>query len=429
MLVKRIVSFLLVACLAGTTFSFGAMRENALSSVTVPVMEPVPATEATELETTQATEPETTTVPATEPAPQPVKISYSGNKITDDPKYIPSEKEIIEDDPQYESPKSTEPPVVDTLPDVDLPPVGGGTPLPTTSPATEAPATQPVSQPPASSTSPSSPDPSEPSSPPATEPMPPIHGWFTDANGDMFLYQNGKPVTGLQTIQGFRYSFDSSGKLISQVGIDVSYHQGTIDWNAVKRAGVQFAFIRVGYRGWGSAGNLRIDPKFVENIRGAQSAGIECGVYFYSQAITRQEAVEEAAFVLEAIKGYKLTYPVVFDTEQDANAGARTNLANLSDADRTNFCIDFCNTIKNAGYYPAIYASKSWMLDEMEPDRLSGYDFWLAHYTQQTDYPRAYKVWQYSKQGRVSGISTDVDLNIGYFDYPSFMRKNGWNHL
>lgn len=419
MLVKRIVSFLLVACLAGTTFGYGAMRENALSSVMVPVMEPV-STEPDPLITTEATEPETTVEPTTEAEIQPVTIPYSGKKITDDPKYIPSQKEMAEDDPQYHKPVSTEPPVVDTLPDVERPPEGGGTPLPTAAPTTE-----PPTSPPDPSTSPS-----EPTAPPATEPVkPPADGWFTDANGDLFLYQNGRPVTGLQTIQGFRYSFDSSGKLVSQVGIDVSYHQGKIDWNAVKRAGVQFAFIRVGYRGWGSSGNLRIDPNFVENIRGAQAAGIECGVYFYSQAITRQEAVEEAVFVLEAIKGYQLTYPVVFDTEKDANAGARTNLANLSDADRTNFCIDFCNTIKKAGYYPAIYASKSWMLDEMEPGRLSGYDFWLAHYTQQTDYPRSYQVWQYSERGRVSGISNDVDLNIGYFDYPSFMRKNGWNHL
>ena len=139
MLVKRIVSFLLVACLAGTTFGYGAMRENALSSVMVPVMEPVSTTEPEPLPTTEATEPETTVEPTTEAEIQPVTIPYSGKKITDDPKYIPSQKEMAEDDPQYHKPVSTEPPVVDSLPDVERPPEGGGAPLPTAAPTTEPP--------------------------------------------------------------------------------------------------------------------------------------------------------------------------------------------------------------------------------------------------------------------------------------------------
>lgn len=357
-----------------------------------------------------------TSEPTTAELAQNIEIPIVGDKLTEDPQYIPTEEEMKEDDPQYQQPSREEPEedIVDTLPP-SPPPASGESGA--------------VSIPSQLSSVPSD---SAASDTAASEPTVPVpqNGWYTDGNGDTYYYVNGQPATGWQTSGGIKYYFNDSGVLSSDFGVDVSVYQGNIDWNAVKAAGVKFVMIRVGYRGYGQAGNMKLDTNFVKNLEGAQAAGIDCGVYFFSQAITRAEAVEEAKFVLEAIKGYQLTYPVAFDTEYYPLDEARTNQAGLTDKDRTDFAIDFCQTIRDAGYYPTIYANKSWLLDDMEMGRLSDWDIWLAHYTNQTDFQYPYQIWQYSESGKVDGISSNaVDMNVSLKDYPQIIRAASAENL
>ncbi len=229
-------------------------------------------------------------------------------------------------------------------------------------------------------------------------------------------------------MSGAKYYFDSKGVLSSQTGIDVSYYQGNINWTSVKNAGIDFVMIRVGYRGWGT-GKIVLDPKFTEYMNGATAAGLDIGVYFYSQAITVQEAIDEANFVLAAIKGYDLTYPVSFDTEYCDEEYARTNTSGLTDADRTDFVIAFCDTVKDAGYFPNVYTSNSWYYNDLQPSRITGYDIWLAEWTSASKptFSSEYLMWQYTATGSVSGISGNVDRNVSLFDYPSFIKSGGWN--
>lgn len=344
-----------------------------------------------------------------------IEIPVNGDKITEDPAYIPTEEEMAADDPQYNQPTRGDgdgEEIVDTLP--DLPPA--------TSSGMGGSSSQLSSAPVSSAVSATSEESGE------TSDTPPADGWY-EKDGDTYFYVGGQPVTGWQTSGGYKYYFNDKGVLSSKRGIDVSVYQGNIDWDAVKASGVDFVMIRVGYRGYGQAGNMRLDTNFVQNIEGAQAAGLDCGVYFFSQAITREEAVEEAKFVLEALKGYTLTYPVAFDTEYYPLDEARTNQAGLTDADRTDFAIDFCETIRAAGYYPTIYAGKSWLLDDMEISRLADWDIWLAHYTNQTDFQYPYQMWQYSDAGQVSGISGNVDLNVGLKDYASVIETTSAANL
>lgn len=203
-------------------------------------------------------------------------------------------------------------------------------------------------------------------------------------------------------------------------GIDVSVYQGTIDWSKVKKDGIDFAMIRAGYRGYGSNGTLVEDSMFSKNILGASTNGIDVGIYFYTQAITVDEAKEEARFVLNLIKKYgiKITYPIAVDTELSTAKPEGTGRAdNLSKDERTKIVKAFCDTIKDAGYMPMIYANKYWLNENLDMSKLSNYDVWLAHYTNQTDYKGKYTMWQYTDSGNVKGISGNVDKNYGYKKY------------
>jgi uncharacterized protein YjdB/GH25 family lysozyme M1 (1,4-beta-N-acetylmuramidase) len=235
-------------------------------------------------------------------------------------------------------------------------------------------------------------------------------GWQT-IDGKIYYYDStGSKATGYQTINGLKYYFDTYGVLSSKVGIDVSKYQGSIDWNAVKATGVNFAMIRLGFRGYGSDGTLVLDPYYLQNIKNATAAGIQVGVYFYSQAITSQEAIEEADMVLSNISGYNVSYPIAFDTEYVSTDTGRAN--NLSAADRTTIAIAFCNTIRNAGYTPMIYSNKNFLLGYLDLSRLSSDKIWVANYNNTNDYPNSYQMWQYTSSGSVSGINGNVDLDI-----------------
>ena len=226
---------------------------------------------------------------------------------------------------------------------------------------------------------------------------------------------------------GIRYYFDADGVLSSKVGIDVSTFQGTIDWNKVKAAGIDFALIRVGYRGYGTA-KLMMDVYFERNLQGATAAGIDCGVYFFTQAITEAEAREEAQYTLKAIQGYKVSYPVIIDTEYITTNDGVPRANGLSASVRTNVVNAFCDEVRKAGYYPMVYADKNWLTNHLESERLTA-DVWLAQYNSTVTYAGEYKIWQYTSAGRVNGISTAVDMNVGLVDYAAYLRENGWNHL
>lgn len=198
----------------------------------------------------------------------------------------------------------------------------------------------------------------------------------------------------------------------SFAGIDVSKFQGNIDWNRVKAAGIDFVIIRVGYRGY-TYGTITEDPYFETNIKGALAAGIDVGVYFFSQAITEQEAKQEAQWTLQKIAPYKITYPVVIDTEYVS--GGRAN--SMSATQRTSVVNAFCAEVKNAGYTPMIYASKSWLENNLNMSYLNQYDVWLARYASAPEYTGPFTIWQYTSKGYVDGISGYVDRNIGYKRY------------
>lgn len=203
---------------------------------------------------------------------------------------------------------------------------------------------------------------------------------------------------------------------ISKVyGIDVSYYQGNIDWKKVKNSGVEFVIIRVGYRGYGSAGTLVEDPKFKTYLDGATKAGLKVGVYFYTQAITTAEAKAEAKFVLDRIKGYSLQMPVYYDIESVDYDTGRLDSAGLSKAQKTALCTAFCDTIIKSGYSAGVYANYTWLNYYIDGAGLGKkYPIWLAHYTSNTNYDQRMDMWQYSGSGTVSGISAYTDVNVWY---------------
>lgn len=198
----------------------------------------------------------------------------------------------------------------------------------------------------------------------------------------------------------------------AKFGIDVSKWNKEIDWDKVKEAGVQYAIIRVGYRG-SQTGLLVEDPYFEQNIRGAIASDIPVGVYFFTQAITEVEAVEEASMVMKLCERYKLSYPVFIDTE---GAGGNGRADNLDAETRTLICDAFCTTIKNAGYDAGVYASRNWLNESLISDKLEKHIVWLAEYRETPLYQGYYQMWQYSSNGEVDGIEGRVDMNLSYLE-------------
>ncbi len=239
-------------------------------------------------------------------------------------------------------------------------------------------------------------------------------GWQTIDGKVYYFTSTGAKVTGDQVIQGARYTFNDEGYLVSgngSLGIDVSKWNGDIDWKAVKNAGVNYAIIRCGYRG-STQGALIEDSKFAANMKGAQDAGIKVGVYFYTQAVNEVEAVYEASFVLEKIRGYKLSFPVFLDVEPSGGRGDK-----IDKDTRTAVCKAFCQTIQNEGYTAGVYANKTWFSEKIDAGQLGSYKIWLAQYASSVSYTGRYDIWQYKSTGRINGIKGDVDLNLSYLGY------------
>ena len=211
-------------------------------------------------------------------------------------------------------------------------------------------------------------------------------------------------------LQDLPHLYGSKGNL---VGIDVSRHNGVIDWAKVKKAGIRYAIIRCGYRTT-VGGEVFEDANFRKNIQGALAADIPVGVYFFSAAKTKQEALEEAAFVLEVIKGYNVTWPVVYDFE----ICGQDRLKGVSDTVVTDNAIAFMDYIAQSGYTPMLYCNRNMLRDNFETGRLGDYRVWMAQYTELPNklYPAPHVMWQCASDGLVDGIDGWVDLNIAYED-------------
>lgn len=223
------------------------------------------------------------------------------------------------------------------------------------------------------------------------------------------------------TKDGQKLSY-TSDKVNSSFGIDVSKYQGDIDWTKVKEAGVDFAMLRVAARGYES-GALNIDDKFVANITGATTNGLKVGVYVFSQAINEIEAVEEANFAVAGVMNYNIAYPIAIDIEEVSDTVTRID--KLDVATRTKNVKAFCDTVKNYGFKPVIYASRDYLIKMLDMDALAEYDIWLRDTEgrsdvitdmESTDFPYRFTMWQYNDKGTINGITGAVDLNISFSD-------------
>lgn len=199
-------------------------------------------------------------------------------------------------------------------------------------------------------------------------------------------------------------------------GIDVSIYQQDIDWEQVAEAGFKFAMIRVGYRGYGAEGNLMMDENYIVNLQGAREAGLEVGVYFFSQALNFREVDEEIAMLKNLIQNYEITYPVVFDWEFISNNNsARTT--HMTGDDLTELALRFCEEFEAAGYTPAVYFNQDLAYKYLTLSKLKDYSFWLAQYNTRPTFYYDFDMWQYSQSGTVPGIEGPVDLNLSFRDY------------
>lgn len=210
------------------------------------------------------------------------------------------------------------------------------------------------------------------------------------------------------------FTADAEGRLAYEgavLGVDVSEFQGEVDWYAVKAAGIEFAILRTGYRGM-TQGLLKEDQCFRQNLEGAANAGLKLGVYFFSQAVTPEEAEEEADYVLEILDGQALTFPVAFDWEPITGDEARTD--GLDGEEMTRCAAAFCKRIEDAGYRPAVYFNQTQGYLRYDLRELTDYELWLAEYGAVPDFYYHFDLWQYSHTGRVDGIQGDVDLDLAF---------------
>lgn len=208
--------------------------------------------------------------------------------------------------------------------------------------------------------------------------------------------------------------FDTFNKV---VGIDVSMHNKTVDFNKVKADGIDFVYVRVGYTGYTKKKlSLNYDPNYQENITNALAAGLRVGVYWYSQALNEEEALQEANMLLNVIGSYNITMPVVYDYEfAGVGDDGRLDSANLSKDQMTANSLAFLNRVSQMGYTPCLYANYSFLKNRVNASQISSIaKIWLAHYNTSTDYAGDYEYWQYTSDGRVNGISGRVDMNVWY---------------
>lgn len=220
---------------------------------------------------------------------------------------------------------------------------------------------------------------------------------------DAFGYENG-------------YKSYITPSLTADFGLDVSSHQGWIDWNAVKESGVDYVILRAGYRGYND-GHLYEDEYFSYNLESCIAAGLDVGIYYFSQAITPEEAKEEANHTLKLLGDYAPEYPIFYDWEPVTDAVARTDTITMSEV--TACAKTFCETIEKAGHEAGVYFNLSMASGYYYLYDLMGYDFWLAEYAEIPSFPHTIQLWQYTSEGSVPGISTTVDMNLSFKPYGS----------
>ncbi len=223
---------------------------------------------------------------------------------------------------------------------------------------------------------------------------------------EMADYSNGSFVKDSET--GF-IDYQVKKQTVSKRVIDVSKYQGEIDWNAVKASGIDGAIIRVGVRGYGS-GELAMDATFEANIKGATAAGLDVGAYFFSEAITEEEAVEEAEAVKTALKDYNITLPVVCDLELIEGDTARNE--KVGKKELTKVTKAFLDTVKDAGYTPMLYGNIDTIYEMVDLTEMKDYQLWFAYYNDEIYIPYQVNMWQYASDAKVGGISTDCDINL-----------------
>jgi len=211
---------------------------------------------------------------------------------------------------------------------------------------------------------------------------------------------------------GMKYYVNDSGEKISKLGIDVSEYQPEVNWDKMKEAGVEFVIVRLGYRGYGEEGVLVEDPMFKKHVKSALKAGLDVGVYFFSQAISDEEVLEEAKFVLDRIEKYDIVGPVVFDTEEIKFDTSRTE--GMSSEQFTNNCKVFCDTVEEAGYDSMIYANMKWLAFTLNMEELVDYKIWYADYETVPQNPYEISMWQYTETGKIDGIEGNIDLNVWF---------------
>ncbi len=224
------------------------------------------------------------------------------------------------------------------------------------------------------------------------------------------------PLELLKEENGRMVSYDKYGSINAMAGIDISVYNDVYDWDAVKADGIDFVMLRVGYRTYGG-GQIKADTAFQKNYKAAKEAGLLVGAYFFSQAITIEEAVEEAIFTAKQLEGLEPDFPVAYDWEiiYHDEDGARTD--NVPVDVLTDCCLAFCQHMEAYGYQPMIYQNKRTTLHKLDLPRLRDYPFWLAEYGDGPTYIYDYDMWQYSCTGTVNGIHGAVDLNLSFYDY------------
>jgi len=233
-------------------------------------------------------------------------------------------------------------------------------------------------------------------------------GW-QNIQGKTYYFRNSQAVTGWNQIDGLQYYFNGDGSLGSHLVIDVSTYNGDIDWDRVKEAGIDYAIIRVGYRGYETA-RLVKDKRFDTNMSNATAAGVKVGAYIVTQAVNTNEAVEEASFIISSCSGYNVSLPLAIDVESAGNGSGRGD--KISVAERTAVINAFVQTIRGAGYSAMVYANKDWMTNRINAGGLaSGSTVWLAQYRSRCTYGGSYQMWQFTESGSIPGISGNVDMS------------------
>ena len=262
--------------------------------------------------------------------------------------------------------------------------------------------------------------PEEPSEETVEEVMQPEMLDFVDAHGNEYRTEISPSVRkhpydwSCLSKEGQKMIYEGDPRYTCRLGVDVSYHEGNIDWNLLREEGFTFAIIRLGARGYGESGKVFLDQQFHHNMEEAKAAGFDVGVYFFSQAINEQEAEEEAEFVLENLKGYELDLPVVYDPENILDAEARTD--DVTGEQFTENTIRFCQTVEAAGFDTMIYSNMLWEAYQFDLTQLSDYPVWYADYEPVPQTPYDFTFWQYTEKGVSDAVTEGLDDNYIDFD-------------